>query len=157
MFRCSNPLKLCGGALAVLLAAPVAMAESGFAAPGGPASAALNFRIVIPPVMQVLENSHPRALVADASGTLTGQQRLVVLSNMKRGFCVSLRTAEPQRAGWRLQQTSDIGGVSLQPAQDGYRLCATRPGRYTLQLQHAFDATASSAPVWPVQTDLITL
>lgn len=157
MSRHTRSLRLLGSALVWLLAAPGALAESGFAAPGGPASAALNFRIVIPPVMQVLENSHPRALVADASGALTGQQRLVVLSNMKRGFCVSLRMPEPQRAGWRLQQTSDIGGVSLQPAQDGYRLCATRPGRYTLQLQHAFDAAASSARVWPVQTDLVTL
>jgi len=158
MFRRSHPFKSCLVTLAVVLAAPLAMAESGFAPPGGRASAALDFRIIIPPIMRVLENSYPSELQADASGALSGQQRLVVVSNMKRGFCVSLRMAEPQRAGWRLQHIGSEAGVSLQPAADGYRLCTFKPGRYTLQLQHEFGSSdLQAAQRWPVQTDLITL
>jgi hypothetical protein len=158
MFWRSHPFKSCLVTLAVVVAAPLALAESGFAPPGGKASAALDFRIIIPPIMRVLENSHPGELKADASGALSAQQRLVVVSNMKRGFCVSLRMAEPQRAGWRLQHTGSEAGVSLQPAADGYRLCTSRPGRYTLQLQHEFGNTdLQAAQRWPVQTDLITL
>lgn len=158
MFWRSNPLKFCLLTLAVVAAASLARAESGFAAPGGRASAALDFRIIIPAVMRVLENSHPGELQADASGALSAQQRLVVVSNMKRGFCVSLRMPEPQRAGWRLQHSGSESGVRLEPAADGYRLCTSRPGRYTLQLQHDFGNTAlQAAQRWPVQTDLITL
>jgi hypothetical protein len=145
-------------ALALFLALPAAQAESGFAPPGGKASAALDFRIIIPPVMRVLENSHPSELLPDATGALSGQQRLVVVSNMKRGFCVSLRLPEPQRAGWRLQQTSELRGVWLEPVQDGYRLCASQAGRYTLDLQHAFAGNGqTTAQRWSVQTDLSTL
>lgn len=158
MFWRSHPLKSCLVTLAVTLAAPLAMAESGFAPPGGKASAALDFRIIIPPVMRVLENSHPSELQADPSGALGGQQRLVVVSNMKRGFCVSLRMTEPQRTGWRVQHTSGEAGVRLAPAADGYRLCTSKPGRYTLQLRHEFDTAAlQAAQGWPVQTDLVTL
>jgi hypothetical protein len=158
MFRRSHPFKFCLVTLAVIATAPLARAESGFAPPGGRASAALDFRIIIPPVMQVLENSHPGELQADASGVLSAQQRLVVVSNMKRGFCVSLRMAEPQLAGWRLQHSSLEAGVRLEPAADGYRLCTSRPGRYTLQLQHEFGHTdLKTAQRWPLQTDLTPL
>ena len=57
------------------------------------ASASLNFRIIIPPMMKVMENSHPVQLTAGADGDLSAEQRLVVLSTMKRGFCVTLRLA----------------------------------------------------------------
>ena len=154
----SHPFKSSLLTLAVCLSTPLALAESGFAPPSGKASAALDFRIIIPPVMRVLENSHPSELMPDAAGALSGQQRLVVVSNMKRGFCVSLRMAEPQRAGWRLEKAGGADGVSLEPVQDGYRLCAARPGRYTLQLRHEFAASEQlSAQRWPVQTDLSTL
>jgi hypothetical protein len=158
MFWRSHIPKFCLVGLMVAATAPWAMAESRFAPPGGKASAALDFRIIIPPVMQVVENSHPRELQTNASGTLGGQQRLVVVSNMKRGFCVSLRMAELQRVGWRLQHTGGEAGVRLEPAADGYRLCTFKPGRYTLQLQHEFGSTDLQATQrWPVQTDLITL
>ena len=45
--------------LAMLLAPVAATAEGSVASPGGNANAALDFRIVIPPIMRVLENSHP--------------------------------------------------------------------------------------------------
>jgi hypothetical protein len=141
----------------VVTATPLALAESGFASASGKSSAALDFRIIIPPVMQVLENSHPDQLQVDALGALSAQQRLVVLSNMRHGFCVSLRMAEPQRTDWRVQHSGSEPGVRLEPTTDGWRLCTSRPGRYTLQLQHQFGSTdLQTAQRWPVQTDLFT-
>lgn len=126
---------------------------------GRGASATLNFRIVIPPVMRVMENSHPLQLDADAGGALSAEQRLVVLSNMKRGFCVSLRLAAPGVDRWQLSTAPD-NGMNLSPVGDGYRLCSTRPGRYTLVLQHRFDVAAPGQPDglhWPVQTEIVAI
>ncbi|WP_137921098.1 hypothetical protein [Hydrogenophaga sp. 2FB] len=120
-----------------------------------PASAALDFRIIIPPVMRVLENSHPRQLDILAGGESSAQQRLVVMSNMKRGFCVSLRRATAQLGTWEVQ-TAPQSGMQLSPVADGYRLCGTRPGRYTMLLQHRFATSDSSTNAlhWPVLTDI---
>jgi hypothetical protein len=119
------------------------------------ASASLNFRIVVPAVMRVMENSHPQQLDAGADGALSAEQRLVVLSNMKRGFCVTLRLAAPGVDHWQLH-TAPGNGVSLSPAGDGYRLCSTRPGHYTLVLRHEFGigTPGQQAMHWPVQTDI---
>ncbi|MCW5654936.1 hypothetical protein [Hydrogenophaga sp.] len=144
----------------VLLLAPVAGgAESSFTSPSRGTSASLDFRIVIPPVMQLLENSHPSRLDPARDGAFSAQQKLVVVSNLKRGFCLSMRMAAPEVAAWRLQ-TSQIGGVTLNEVADGYRLCTARAGRYTLMLQHDFSASpgqAAQAMAWPVQTDLVAL
>lgn len=120
-----------------------------------PASAALDFRIIIPPIMRVLENSHPRLLDTSNAGEASAEQRLVVQSNMKRGFCVSLRRPAPQLGTWELQ-TAPQSGVQLSAQADGYRVCGTRPGRYTLVLQHRFTTGEHriSALHWPVQTDI---
>lgn len=122
------------------------------------ASATLNLRIVIPPVMRVLENSHPQQIDPEADGSLSAQQRLVVMSNMKRGFCVTLRLADPALDDWQLT-TAPQSGVQLSPVADGYRLCSNRPGRYTLLLQHQFGSSpaSSNALNWPVQTDLTAI
>jgi len=42
------------------------------------------------------------------------------------------------------------------PTADGYRLCGTRPGQYTVLLQHRFGTRDSQASAlhWPVQTDI---
>lgn len=119
------------------------------------ASASLNFRIIIPAVMRVMENSHPLQLTASADGALNAEQRLVVLSNLKRGFCVNLRLAAPGVDRWQLH-TPPASGVSLSPAGDGYRVCSGRAGRYTLVLQHQFgvNAPGQQAMRWPVQTDI---
>lgn len=121
----------------------------------GKASAALDFRIIIPPVLRVLENSHPQQLDTFADGETSAQQRLVVMSNMKRGFCVSLRHAAAQLSTWEVQ-TVPQSGIQLSPVANGYRLCGTRPGRYTVLLQHRFGTSDSSANAlnWPVQTDI---
>jgi len=159
MFWRSTPLLPVLVALGLLLNPVSGLAGSALAPPGGQASATLNFRIVIPPVMRVLENSHPPELQTGPAGRLSGEQRLVVVSNLKRGFCVTLRQAEPEVNAWRLQ-TAQEGGVTLVPVSDGYRLCTARPGRYTLLLQHEFDTAAGSdrtALRWPVQTDLTAM
>lgn len=138
-------------ALALLLPLVLGAAEAMPPIGGGPASAGLNFRIVIPPVMRVIENSHPTQVGQDQ----TVEQRLVVLSNMKNGFCASLRLSDPAVTTWRLQ-TDEVDGVTLQAVAAGYRLCTSRPGRYTLRLQHDF-GTQRSALIWPVQTELMVL
>jgi hypothetical protein len=146
----------------LLLAAPAAGHAEGVQVSGtnhGGASASVDIRIVVPAVMQVIENSHPTQLGVAVDGRWTAQQKLVVHSTMKRGFCVSLRLAAPQVAGWHLD-AGQFGGASLMPVADGYRLCTSRPGRHTLVLQHAFASTpASDMPDlhWPVRTDVTAL
>jgi len=151
-------------ALGLLLAPAAALGESvmvtGVENRG--ASASINIRIVIPPVMRVLENSHPQQLDPEADGSLSALQKLVVMSNLKRGFCVTLRQADPQLNGWQLH-TAPQSGIQLTPVADGYRLCSVRPGRYTLLLQHQFaSSTANNAAIsptlnWPIQTDLTAI
>ena len=123
------------------------------------ASASIDIRIVVPPIMRVLENSHPSQLVPAVGGDWSAEQRLVVLSTMKRGFCVTLRMNTSDVEAWRLQ-TEQSGGVTLSPVSDGYRLCTPRPGRYTLLLQHEFEASGNGdmqSLRWPVQTDITAL
>jgi len=143
-----------------LLLTPLAgMGESSLASQARGTGASLDFRIVIPPVMQLLENSHPALLYLPASGALSAQQKLVVASNMKRGFCVSMRVDANEVDGWRLQAVQQ-GGITLLEVTDGYRLCTARPGRYTLLLQHEFVAAPGAthkAMAWPVQTDITAL
>ncbi len=141
-------------ASAMLLVPATSMGESALVTQGK-ASSSLDFRIIIPPVMRVLENSHPRQLDVVVGGEVRAEQRVVVMSNMKRGFCVSLRRAAPQLGTWDLQTTPQ-SGVQLTATADGYRVCGTRPGSYTLLLQHRFGTRDASinALHWPVQTDI---
>jgi hypothetical protein len=147
-------------AVPVLLAPATGAAESRLAAAGAAsAGASLDFRIVIPPVMRVLENSHPPQLSTQGDGALGGEQRLVVLSNLRSGFCVALRLAQPAAGRWQLDARPEPG-ITLQPAADGYRLCSTRPGRHTLLLQHRFapeGASDATGLAWPVQTDITAI
>lgn len=154
MPRSLRPLLVCVSASLVLLAPAPGMGE-GLVVSQGKAGAALDIRIIIPPVMQLLENSHPLQLDSLTNGKVSAQQRLVVLSNMRGGFCVSLRRAAPQLGSWELQTTPQ-NGIQLSPAADGYTLCGTRPGRYTVLLQHHFGTSDSTANAlrWPVQTDI---
>lgn len=142
----------------LLLVPATGIGESVLVQPGK-ASASLDFRIVIPPVMRVLENSHPLSLDAQATGEWSAQQRLVVVSNMKRGFCVTLRMSAPGVDDWHLK-TAGQDNVTLTQVSDGYRLCAPRAGHYTLLLDHEFNGTqttATGALRWPVQTDITAL
>lgn len=142
--------------LGLALAPAASQGEAQLASSAPTASGALDFRIIIPPVMRVLENSHPPQLTSDADGSLGGQQRLVVLSNMKGGFCVTLRLRSPDVEQWQVRAAPEPG-VTLQAAGQAYRLCSDRPGRYTMVLQHQFGASASATnagQAWPVQTDI---
>lgn len=141
-------------ACALLLIPSASIGESGLVHQGK-ASAALDFRIIIPPVLRVLENSHPRQLDAFADGEASAEQRLVVMSNMKRGFCVSLRRAAAQLGTWEVHTTPQ-SGLQFSSVANGYRLCGTRPGRYTVLLQHRFGSSdrSTNALNWPVQTDI---
>jgi hypothetical protein len=137
-------------------------AEASLGGATGKASASLNFRIVIPPVLQVLENSHPQHIQSNPDGSsTTAEQKLVVVSNMKHGFCIALRQPDAgNKTHWQLQQSPTSatgGGAVLSPTSDGYRLCTSRAGRFTLRLQHQF-ASASRGPLpWPIQAELLTL
>ena len=121
-------------------------------------SASVDIRIIVPPIMRVLENSHPMQMDPLLGGDWSAEQRLVVLSTMKRGFCVLLRMNSPDVDAWRLK-TEQTGGITLSPVSDGYRLCTPRPGRYTLLLQHDFEAARNTIESlrWPVQTDITAL
>lgn len=141
-------------AASALMLVPATSIGESVLVPQGKAGASLDFRIIIPPIMRVLENSHPQ-LLDTADGEASAEQRLVVMSNMKRGFCVSLRRTAPQLGTWELQ-TAPQSGVQLSPVADGYRLCGTGPGQYTVLLQHRFGMGDSRANAlhWPVQTDI---
>ena len=168
-------LALAAAAITLALSPALVRAESALSVNGGgaasagnngSASAAVHFRIVVPPVMRVLENSHPSQLQTQANGEASGFQRLVVVSNMKNGFCVALRRpATSAGPSWQLDVSGD-SGAQLSPTADGYRLCTSRPGRYALLLQHRFQPTPSETPnptptmtamAWPVQTELTSL
>lgn len=158
MSRALRPLLTCLTFGSLLLVPAPGVGES-LVVSQGSAGASLDFRIIVPPIMRVLENSHPTQVDASANGDWNAQQRLVVLSNMKRGFCVTLRMNTPDVNAWRLN-TEQSGGITLSPVSDGYRLCTPRAGRYTLLLQHRFEASSNSSMQslrWPVQTDLTTL
>lgn len=153
-----RPLLVCLSSVVLLMVPTNSMGESVVAGPGG-ASASLRISITVPPIMRVLENSHPSQLTPVVGGDWSAEQRLVVLSNMKRGFCVTLRMNTAEVEAWRLQ-TEQTGGITLNPVNDGYRLCTARPGRYTLLLQHEFEASGrgnTQSLRWPVQTDITAL
>lgn len=158
MPRPLRPLLASLTACLALLAPAPGMGES-LVVSQGSAGASLDFRIIIPPIMRVLENSHPAELEPVVGGDWTAEQRLVVLSNMKRGFCVSLRMTASDVNLWRVR-TEQSGGITLSPVGDGYRLCTSRAGRYTLLLQHEFEASnkrSMQSLGWPVQTDITAL
>jgi hypothetical protein len=129
------------------------------------ASTKLDFAIVIPAVLRILEDSHPAALFsADTTGSLiSATQRMVLVSTLGKGFCMDLQLNQQQVAGWQLN-VSGSAGTRVEAADGGYRVCALRPGRFELALQHAFslkerkpgaDALASNFS-WPVSVSLVT-
>lgn len=129
------------------------------------ASTTLDFAIVIPAVLRILENSHPAALLsADTAGSLiSATQRMVLVSTLGKGFCMDLQLNQQQVAGWQLN-VSGSAGTRVEAAEGGYRVCAMRPGRFELALQHAFSlkdhkpgtAAQASSLSWPVSVSLAT-
>ena len=155
-------LALCSG---VLLVPTIALANQASSTNGQPVSAAVHVSIVIPPVLRILENSHPPALppldTVNAQDPLAAHtsalQRMVLVSTLGKGFCMDLRISQRQISDWQLK-ISGTAGVWLEPVLGGYRLCAARAGRYDLTLQHDFflrekdqhHADPTTALAWPV-------
>ncbi len=108
----TRPLLPTLAACALLLIPATSIGESRLVNQGN-ASSSLDFRIIIPPIMRVLENSHPMQLDAEANGDWSAQQRLVVVSNMKRGFCVTLRVSAPEVDAWRLNTAPWCNACSM--------------------------------------------
>ena len=135
-------------ALLIALSAGGVLVEPAFAhAPEGqPALATkttLDFAVVIPAVLRILENSHPDALMADVAPGVgsSALQRLVLASTLDKGFCVDLRITQQQVERWDLSVSNNRNTSLQRVAQGGYRLCTLRPGRYELALQHEFAAS----------------
>lgn len=151
-------LALCAG---VLWSPAPALAHETLSADGRQASAALNFSIIIPAVLRIIENSHPPSLPAADPQTsrISAMQRMVLVSTLRKGFCMDLQLTQPQLADWQVQ-ISGSAGAWIQPSEGGYRLCSGRAGRYELALQHDFslkDGTRGKlAPAldWPVNVSL---
>lgn len=137
----------------------VVCAAGAFSNESGTSSAALDFRVIIPKVLRILENTHPIALSPPDRQTsrVSALQRLVLVSTLPRGFCMDLQMAEQQLDDWQLQ-ISTGAGAWLQRAAGGYRLCTARAGRYDVALQHDFNAVGSpdQARNWPVLVSLTT-
>lgn len=145
-----------------LIALLLAGASAGVRADGeritgpGSASGSLDFRIVIPPYMRLSENQHPAELGTGAGDVRSARQRLVVSSTLRRGFCVALRLSSPSVQGWRVQAPA-AGGVTVEQRGDMHHVCAPRPGRYVVELEHEFVSGGPGPLPWPVQTELHAL
>jgi hypothetical protein len=152
---------------------PVALALAVLASPQGACAAppqqaqvsqALDFSIVIPEVLRILENRHPSSItrVETTSGHLLAVQRMVIVSTLGKGFCVDLQMPAGLFASWQVE-VSGSAGTYLERAELGYRLCTRRPGRYDLALRHDFELAAAGRALepaaalgWPVQISLAT-
>lgn len=154
-----------GLALAPLLVALPAGAESALTTTGTRVGAVIQFRVIIPAVLRVAQNDHPAVLTPtrDAPAQpLEATQRLVVQSNMRHGFCMNLQLASTDLQQWQVQLTG-AQDAQLTPSADGYRLCVNRRGLHELTLQHAFTPRPDSATpptvahAWPVQVQLMAM
>ncbi len=141
--------------LALSLLSPAAWPESTVARNRPSASARVTIRVTVPPVVNLLENSHPSTLAA-GSGPITALQRIVLHTNVRQGACVELTRRVPgaSSAAWELRA---VGGeaVSLQAHGDGWRLCTLRQGTYAVQIEHRFGAEFAGR--WPLRTDTVLL
>lgn len=151
-------IALCAG---VLWGPTSASANDTLSADGRQASAVVNFSIIIPAVLRIIENSHPSSLPGADPQTsrISAMQRMVLVSTLRKGFCMDLQLTQRQLADWQVQ-LSGSAGTWIEPSEGGWRLCAGRAGRYELALQHDFslkDGTRGKlAPAldWPVSISL---
>lgn len=153
-----------GLAAAIVLAAPVS-AQDLEAPAARHASAALDLAIVIPPILRVLENSHPSILATDKPmpARVIALQRVILISTVRSGFCMDLRLDLRQVSDWQLRLAGNPR-IQVEANNGGYRLCARRAGRYELALEHDFmlqasaprPTSADTAIDWPVNVSLAT-
>jgi hypothetical protein len=145
---------------------------------------AVDFAIVIPAVLRLLENDHPAELqpLAAPASPISALQRVVLVSTLRSGFCMDLRltplqVGQTQVADWQVQLAALSGaaaasGARVEAFDGGWRVCTRRAGRFELALQHAFsmrptapearvsmaiDAAGQTASLgWPVALSLST-
>lgn len=134
---------------------------------GSKVSSAVNFSIVIPEVLRILENNYPPVLMAAIDiqvPRISAAQRIVVLSTMGKGFCMDMSLKKSHITDWNLRLSGSTGS-SLEQTAEGYRLCLRRAGRYELALQHEFELGAGSLAIaksqaallaWPVNLSVVT-
>jgi hypothetical protein len=204
----SNPIRANGLRRASQAVAAFLMAASPFCAAAAPASSpvflapppavttlagnstdliktdAIDFAIVIPAILRLLENDHPAELqpLAGPAMPIAALQRVVLVSTLRSGFCMDLRlnarhAGQAQVADWQVQLAALSGaaaasGARVEAVDGGWRVCTRRAGRFELALQHAFSVqpraaqagvnlavgTTDQAPPlgWPVALSLST-
>lgn len=144
-----------------LWGATYASAHEALSTDGQQARSALDFSIIIPAVLRIVENSHPPSLPpADAQNSrIPVMQRIVLVSTLRRGFCMDLQLTQHLLTDWQLQVNGSTG-VRIEASAGGYRLCMRRAGRHELALQHNFrlkEVARESPPAtfnWPVNVSL---
>lgn len=126
---------------------------------GQGASARLNFVIKIPPVLRIIDNSHPVQVLSNPDGVAVVDQRLELQSNLRQGFCVTLKQPDSSSLGWSMEATGH-GSFDSRPVQGGYHICFSRPGRHVVNLRHSFsfkDNTATAVRFWPLRTEIAAI
>ena len=120
-------------------------------------SAHVDISVVIPPVVQVLQDMHPLNLATGMpqNNVLSVQQRLIVFSNLKSGLCVTLQQTSEQVEKWSVELTPATEGVSVTAMENGsYSVCTKYIGKKNIDLQHSFAFKANSplfsALRWPI-------
>jgi hypothetical protein len=111
---------------------------------------AVDFAVVIPAILRLLENDHPAELqpLAGPAAPISALQRVVLVSTIRSGFCMDLRlnsltAGQAQVADWKVQLAALSGaaaasGARVEAFDGGWRVCTRRAGRFELALQHAF-------------------
>lgn len=169
--------------LSAAMAAPLVVLAAGGHVNNSRQSLAVDFAIVIPAILRLLENEHPTRLhsLEETSSPISALQRVVLVSTMRSGFCMDLRLNQMRGghahvADWQVRLATLSGAAAtnarVEAFDGGWRVCARRAGRFELALQHAFSlqpslrtpATNGPAGVieettemgWPVALSLTT-
>ena len=106
------------------------------------AQGGINFRIVIPEVLELRQNIHPQTAQTDTV------QRLLIQSN-SRSTCVQV-TAPGNLEGWRVNSTTPQWYKI--PTAQGANFCTNAQGNLDLVLQHTFNQPLS---YWPIQVTVL--
>ena len=169
--------------LSLVPVAAIAASAAGGSAPDPRKVGAVDFAIVIPAILRLLENDHPAELhvLAETASPISALQRVVLISTLRSGFCMDLRL-KPMHGGqahvvdWQVRLATLSGGAAVNARVEafdgGWRVCARRAGHFELALQHAFNLqTSLRTPVtnaltraigettaigWPVALSLTT-
>ena len=158
--RCATALLLATIAFSALASPAPTPLSLAAASPGADApasggtdprkSGAVDFAIVIPAILRLLENDHPAELLtlAEQDSPVSALQRVVLVSTLRSGFCMDLRlnlaqVGQTPVADWQvslaaLSGTAAASGARVEAFEGGWRVCTRRAGRFELALQHAF-------------------